>query len=479
MKKIILLFLLPLIANATDWYTPTGNPTPGSVISSAIIRSEYSLIGSSFTKLPALTGNASKVVGVNASGTGLEAFSNASVLTNIGAQPSSAALTSLSANPNSYMTSTLGISSFITPLLSTTTNTGAQTALGFGTSALQNTGTSANNVVQLDSGAAIPAVDGSKISNLEGSTPYLTITAASGIITATLNAPAKINVSYNGTTNQTTVTTNKTIAVPALASLGATTAVPTRLLLVYSYINGSLAVINSAAGTILNETTAYTPTVISTTSLSSTVMYSASGTTSSPYKILGYADATWTSGSGWTVSGSGSSLGSNSNAMMANNLNIVTTSSLSSLGAFTTKIPNGVKRITILIDDMSIGTAGIPYIALNAGGIPTTSYGGTVWATGSSNIVTVSPNSVNGLDLWDTNLDIAKFYYGVYTLTKSVTVSGSEGWIFNGNLSDYNGSKTGGANGIAIINSGVLTDLKLAVPSGIFDSSVPVTIIYE
>ena len=50
-----------------------------------------------------------------------------------------------------------------------TTVAAARTSLGLGTAATQTVGTSANNVVQLDGSAKLPAVDGSQLTNLTSS----------------------------------------------------------------------------------------------------------------------------------------------------------------------------------------------------------------------------------------------------------------------------------------------------------------------
>ena len=63
---------------------------------------------------------------------------------------------------------------------SATTVSGARTALGLGTSATLNAGTSANNVVQLDSSAKLPAVDGSQLTGLATSTLLGTLSTTSG-----------------------------------------------------------------------------------------------------------------------------------------------------------------------------------------------------------------------------------------------------------------------------------------------------------
>lgn len=56
-----------------DFYTPTGNPPDGGLIVSADIRAEFAAILAGFNKMPALTGNANKIVVVNSSGSGLDA----------------------------------------------------------------------------------------------------------------------------------------------------------------------------------------------------------------------------------------------------------------------------------------------------------------------------------------------------------------------------------------------------------------------
>lgn len=56
---------------ANPYYTHTTFPTPNSKTSSAAMRAEFDLINAGFDKLPVLTGNANKVVKVNAAGDAL------------------------------------------------------------------------------------------------------------------------------------------------------------------------------------------------------------------------------------------------------------------------------------------------------------------------------------------------------------------------------------------------------------------------
>ena len=59
-----------------------------------------------------------------------------------------------------------GISAFGATLIDDAAASNARTTLGLGTAATLNVGTSANNIVQLDGSAKLPAVDGSLLTNL-------------------------------------------------------------------------------------------------------------------------------------------------------------------------------------------------------------------------------------------------------------------------------------------------------------------------
>jgi hypothetical protein len=71
----------------SDYYNHSGYPATKQSGASASARSEFSSIATAFTKLPALTGNALKWWRVNSVGTAVEAVSNATVLSSIGAAP--------------------------------------------------------------------------------------------------------------------------------------------------------------------------------------------------------------------------------------------------------------------------------------------------------------------------------------------------------------------------------------------------------
>lgn len=57
-----------------DFYSDSGAPSTGSQGSSSTMRAEFAAIEAGFDKMPALTGNGSKIIAVNSGGSGLEAI---------------------------------------------------------------------------------------------------------------------------------------------------------------------------------------------------------------------------------------------------------------------------------------------------------------------------------------------------------------------------------------------------------------------
>lgn len=71
---LIPAFLFQALGAGSEYYDHTTYPSQGAAGSSAAMRAELDLIESGFGKLPALSGNGGKVVGVNSGGTALEAL---------------------------------------------------------------------------------------------------------------------------------------------------------------------------------------------------------------------------------------------------------------------------------------------------------------------------------------------------------------------------------------------------------------------
>ena len=102
------------------------------------------------------------------------------------------------------------------------------------------------------------------------------------------------------------VTGALSIVLPSAASLGATTLVKANLWVLMFDNAGTpvLGVINCSTPTAIypiNETTPQSPTLIGAGSTSAGAFYASSALTSKSFRILGYVEATWTSGTGWAT----------------------------------------------------------------------------------------------------------------------------------------------------------------------------------
>ena len=94
------------------------------------------------------------------------------------------------------------------------------------------------------------------------------------------------------------------ITIPAGATLGTTSTVAARLILLEAYNGGSpiACVVNLSGGLQLDETNLISPTTISAAALSANVIYSASAVSAnSPYRIVGFVDVTETVAGTWSA----------------------------------------------------------------------------------------------------------------------------------------------------------------------------------
>jgi len=78
----------------------------------------------------------------------------------------------------------------------------ARTNLGLGTAAVENVGTGANNVVQLDASSRLPAVDGSQLTNLPAA-PVTSVNGQTGVVTGLLEASNNLSDVANAGTSRT------------------------------------------------------------------------------------------------------------------------------------------------------------------------------------------------------------------------------------------------------------------------------------
>lgn len=144
-----------------------------------------------------------------------------------------------------------------------------------------------------------PSAAAPQIYNLTASVTANALTVSLGACPILFQNPTLTN----GTPVLSQLSSALSITVPSTSNLGrAVSAGVNRLVALVAY-NGSspvLCLVNIAGGTQLDETNLLSPTTISGASSSASVVYSASAVSAnSPYKIVGFVDATFTDGTGW------------------------------------------------------------------------------------------------------------------------------------------------------------------------------------
>lgn len=147
---------------SNDFYTKTAAPSTRSLGRSDTMRAEFALIQAGFDKLPALTGNASKLVQVNSGASGLEATSTPTLGT-----PASGTLTNCTGLP--VATGISGLATNVAALLATFSSANLKAAL------TDETG----------SGAAVFATSPTLVTPVLGTPSSGTLTNCTGLPVAT------------------------------------------------------------------------------------------------------------------------------------------------------------------------------------------------------------------------------------------------------------------------------------------------------
>lgn len=134
----------------------------------------------------------------------------------------------------------------------------------------------------------------------------ITATMASNIITTTVlptSLDFRSSTLTTGAPNTRSLGSVDTVTIPALASLGVPTGQSGRIVRLLIDNGGTLegAVINLAGGVNLDETGLISTTAISGTATAANVAYSTTARTNVPYRVVGFFDAVWTSGTGWSA----------------------------------------------------------------------------------------------------------------------------------------------------------------------------------
>ena len=143
----------------------------------------------------------------------------------------------------------------------------------------------------------------------------ITASVASNALTLTLN-PTTLDFRNtpltSGTVNIRTIASDISVVVPSTATLGTTSAIQSRLMLLAIDNAGTieLAVVNVSGLTNLSETTLISTTAISASATASNVTYSTTARTSVPFRVVGYVESTQATAGTWatapsTIQGAG------------------------------------------------------------------------------------------------------------------------------------------------------------------------------
>lgn len=136
----------------------------------------------------------------------------------------------------------------------------------------------------------------------------VTATATGGVLTISL---AACGLRFRNTSAsvglQTYLESNAAISltVPALASLGVATTTQARLAVIACANGGQmiLAIANLAGGVNIDGSVIQAVSLIAGTSLTANAIWGSVAIASAPIRVVGFIDATWVSGTGWTVTG--------------------------------------------------------------------------------------------------------------------------------------------------------------------------------
>lgn len=339
--------------------------------------------------------------------------------------------------------------------------------------ALLLAGTSANNLVQLNGSAKLPAVDGSLLTGIN-TTQIQPVSASVGSNALTISASA-LSLDFRSTTlGSGTVTrvsgTPSNLVISSGSTLGTTSGAPSDIAVLAINNAGTieLAAVNLASARDLSETG-----VISTTAEggaggadSATVIYSTTARTNVAYRVIGILRSTQATAGTWAtapslIQGVGgqylpTKLGGTN---IANGGFVASTSGTSKEW---TNIPPWAKRVTVQLANVSLDASTDLLIQIGNGSYKTTGYESSSCVTGVA-----TTTSTAGFNIYATS---ASKLSGTVVIER---FSNTAIWISSHALSNYaSNSPTGGGYQADVGGAGPIDRVKVFSVSGTanFDS---------
>lgn len=359
---------------------------------------------------------------------------------------------------------------------------GYQKASGFGTAAYLNVGTAANNVVQLNGSAQLPAVDGSLLTGINAAQiqPISASVAASAL---TISA-SSLSLDFRSTTlGSGTVTrvngTPSNLVISSGSTLGSNSGVLSKLAVVAINNAGTLelAVINAESGVSLDESELISTTAEGGAGAADSVstFYSATARTNVAYRVIGYIESTQATAGTWAtapskIQGAGAQALERLNSVCSS----VRITSTSGTAIDFTGIPNWVKRITVSFYQVSLNSTSYVLVQIGSGSLATSGYTSYAARFGSST-ASAGRSSTAGF-VTDAGGDAANNFYGTMTLVNQ----GNNIWVSSHTFGIFAAANLSGSGGGGIGLSGALDRVRITSVSGTdtFDDGI-INILYE
>jgi hypothetical protein len=235
------------------------------------------------------------------------------------------------------------------------------------------------------------------------------------------------------------------VVVPSTATLGAVSAVQSRLVVLAINNAGTmeLAVTNISGGSALDETGIISTTLIAAASNSATLYYSTTARTSVAYRVVGYVESTQATAGTWatapsTIQGEGGLVVPGS--LVRSGTAVASTSGTS---IDFTGIPSWAKRITVMFSSVSTNGTSLIQARLGSGsgGIESTSYLGNFHNLGTASFSSSSLSS--GIQLF--NNAASSLINGMFSICLLNQVTNT--WAFTGSMAEASTSGGGSFEG--------------------------------
>ena len=337
-----------------------------------------------------------------------------------------------------------------------------------GTASVYDVGTSANNVVQLNGSAKLPAVDGSLLTGIN-TTQIQPVSAVTSSNTLVISASA-LSLDFRSTTlGSGTVTrvsgTPSNLVISSGSTLGTTSGVQSDIAVLA--INNA-GTIELAAANMSGISTLSESSLISTTAEggaggadSATTIYSTTARTNVAYRVIGIIRSTQATAGTWAtapslIQGSGGQYLPSIDARS----NIVNGGYLASSSGTTkdwTAIPPWAKRVTVQLVDVSLDASTDLLIQIGRTGtaLATSGYESSSCVTGIA-----TTTSTAGFNVYATS---ASKLSGIIFIER---FSNTSYWISSHALSNYVSNSPTGGGRIDIGGAGTIDKLRVTSVSG-------------